>query len=336
MQQNQGGANSSFKELKSITIEEAAKQSINYIKGRKSGDIRSLETPWQKFNSVGLGGLVWADIITIAGMSGSGKTAILNELETALVELNPNEEFEILSFNFEMLARNLISRKLSKKLEVSTRELHSGDEALSDDLYSQALEECKRLAGYKIHYVDIPGNVEQIKNTILTHYARMNGLTGHNKGLVVMLDHSLLVKNKQGNKERELLMDIMEMFNGLKKQLKAIFIIASQMNREIEQMERLQNKNMHFPRKRDIFGGDGLYMYSDIVLVTMNPEYMGLDAYGPYDWPVHNRLFWHFIKCREGEPVIAQMKNLLKYNKVEDFRVSNTSINLNEVTEEDE
>ena len=106
--------------LNSITIEEAAKRSIEYIHKRKTGAIKSLLTPWRKFNYVGLGGLEWQTIVTIAGMSGSGKTAILNELETALCELNPDEEFEVLSFNFEMLARNLVSRKLSKALTVST------------------------------------------------------------------------------------------------------------------------------------------------------------------------------------------------------------------------
>jgi len=275
-------------------------------------------------------------------MSGSGKTASLNELETALCELNPDEEFEVLSFNFEMLARNLVSRKLSKALSKSTKELHSGFEGenLDDKTYEAALAEAKRLADYKIHYVDVPGNVDSIEKTILHHYHNMNRGRKEHKGLVILLDHSLLVKNKRGSQDRELLMDIMQMFNGLKKITKTLFVIASQMNREIEQMERLDNPSAHFPRKRDIFGGDGLYMYSDIVLVTMNPEYMGITAYGPNEWPVEDRVYWHFIKVREGEPVVAQMRNRLKYNKVEDFENASPQqpqrINLNDVSETEE
>jgi hypothetical protein len=327
---------STNKELSSISIEQAAKQAADYIAKRRSGEIKSLKTPWKKFNSVGLGGLEWQTITTVAGMSGGGKTTILNELETSLIELNPEEEFEILSFNFEMLARNLISRKISKKLNLSTKQLHSGEEGfkLDEKTYRDAIDECKRLSKYKIHYVDIPGDVNQIKHTIMSKYAEINKDIlddSKKKGLVVMLDHSLLVKKGDAT-ERALLMDIMETFNGLKKVIKSLYIIASQMNRQIEDVERLQNNRMHYPRKADIFGGDGLYMYSDIVMVTMNPEYMGLDTYGPNDWPVAGRLYWHFIKTRESEPVIAAMKNLLKYNKVEDFEIGeqNSQFNLNQ------
>jgi replicative DNA helicase len=330
----------SSRPLNSITIEQAAIQSIEYIKKRKEGNIKSLRTPWKKFNYVGLNGLEWNTITTIAGLSGSGKTAILNELETALCELNPDENFEVLSFNFEMLARNLVSRKLSKALTLSTKELHSGFEgqALSDEQYDTALKEAKRLANYKIHYVDTPGSVLEIEKTILRHYSNMNKGREEHKGLVVLLDHSLLVKGRRGAADREMLMEIMEMFNSLKKITKTLFVIASQMNREIEQMERLDNPARHFPTKRDIFGGDGLYIYSDIVLVTMNPEYMGIERYGSKEWPVADIIYWHFIKVREGEPVIAKMKNKLKFNRVEDFSTAPTTraINLNEVSETEE
>jgi len=297
------GSSSYDKELSSISIGQAARQAAKYIADRRSGKIKSLKTPWQKFNDVGLGGLEWQNIITVAGPSGGGKTAILNELETALIELNPEEEFEILSFNFEMLAKNLISRKLSKKLDLSTKQLHSGekDYKLSNKEYDDAIDECKRLSEYKIHYVDIPGNVDQIKKTILSHYARINPMgtkKGEEKGIVVMLDHSLLVK-KGDSSERDLLMNIMECFNELKKMIKGLFIIASQMNRGIEDNERLQNNKMHYPRRNDIFGGDGLFMYSDIVLVTINPEMLGLDSYGPNEWPVTDRLYWHFFNNLE-------------------------------------
>jgi len=336
MAEIQNQVSNSSSSLKSISIETAAMQAIDYIKQRKEGTIKSLLTPWHKFNYVGLGGLEWHNIITIAGMSGSGKTAILNELETALCELNPQEDMEILSFNFEMLARNLISRKLSKAMTLSTKELHSGFEGqvLEEKDYEKAVKEAKRLANYKISYVDTPGNVEQIEKTILKKYHDMNrGKTEHT-GLVVLLDHSLLVKKRKGGQERELLMEIMEMFNSLKKIIKVVFVIASQMNREIEQLERMDNPNMHFPKKRDIFGGDGLYMYSDIVMVTMNPEYMGIIQYGPNSWPVKDRIYWHFLKVREGEPVVAQMRNMLKYNRVEDFVERGTGINMNEITED--
>ena len=95
-----------------VTIKDAARQELRYIRGRMNGEIKSLKTPWVKFNKASMDGIEWGSITTIAGMSGSGKTAILNELETGLFDMNPKENFAVLSFNFEMIARRLVGRKI--------------------------------------------------------------------------------------------------------------------------------------------------------------------------------------------------------------------------------
>ena len=82
-------ADQSSKILPYLSLEEAARKELRYIKGRMTNEIKSIKTPWKKFNKAGMNGLEWGSIVTIAGMSGSGKTAILNELETGLFELNP-------------------------------------------------------------------------------------------------------------------------------------------------------------------------------------------------------------------------------------------------------
>lgn len=97
-------------------ISEAGREALDYMKGRQDGTIKSLRTRWNKFNEqVGLQGLEWNTINTFCGMSSSGKTLILSELETSLFDLNPGQEFAIISNNYEMLARNLIIRKLSSR-----------------------------------------------------------------------------------------------------------------------------------------------------------------------------------------------------------------------------
>ena len=108
----------SSKVLPMLSLEEAAHKELRYIKGRMDNQIKSLKTPWKKFDKAGMNGIEWGSIITIAGMSGSGKTAILNELESGLFTLNPQENFAVLSFNFEMMARRLVGRKISKKLQM--------------------------------------------------------------------------------------------------------------------------------------------------------------------------------------------------------------------------
>jgi len=296
-------------------IRDAANESAVYIDQRRKGIVSSLSTPWKKYNQVAMGGIEWGTIHTIAGMSGSGKTAIINQLETHLV--TDNEDVTVLSFNFEMLAKNLVSRKFANALDLSTQELHSGlpDYSLADHDYSRVIDAGKNIANLPIYYVEEAGTVPQIENTII------NFINQHTN-VVVMLDHTLLV---HGNKEeRQILVDLYTMFNRLKKathtaEKKVAFIILSQLNGDIERAERQSEPGQQFPKKKDLFGSSAAFMFSDVVLVSMNPEQMGLESYGPKHWPVAGKLYWHFLKVREGEPCIAVMKNMLKYSRVEDF-----------------
>lgn len=297
-------------------ISQSSKAALRYIDGRRKGEIKSLTTPWKKFNNISMGGIEWQTITTIAGMSGSGKTAVLGQLETGLKDLNPDEEFAILSFNFEMLSSRLIARKLSNKMKITTQQLYSASEtfSLNDNYYMNAVKEARKLNKYDIYYVDVPGSVKSLEATVLKFSKEMA------KPVVVMLDHTLLVKKAGGAQDRDLLYDLMAMFNGLKKQIKVSFILISQMNRNIEASERIQNPDLHYPKKQDIFGADACYMYSDIVVVTHRPEMLGIRAYGPKRWPTDNAIFWHYLKVREGEPCIALMENNLAHNQIVDAK----------------
>jgi replicative DNA helicase len=297
-------------------ISQSSNAALRYIDGRRKGDIKSLTTPWKKFNTISMGGIEWQTITTIAGMSGSGKTAVLGQLETGLKDLNPDEDFAILSFNFEMLSSRLVARKLSNKMKITTQQLYSASEtfSLNDNYYMNAVKEARKLNEYDIYYVDVPGSVKSLEATVLKFSKEMA------KPVVVMLDHTLLVKKAGGAQDRDLLYDLMAMFNGLKKQIKVSFILISQMNRNIEASERIQNPDLHYPKKQDIFGADACYMYSDIVVVTHRPEMLGIRAYGPKRWPTDNAIFWHYLKVREGEPCIALMENNLAHNQIVDAK----------------
>ena len=83
-------------------ISNASEEIVTYILNRKSGKIKSLKTRWNKFNRLTMGGIEPNVIITIAGISGSGKSSFANSLETDLFDLNPDVEFVVLSFNFEI------------------------------------------------------------------------------------------------------------------------------------------------------------------------------------------------------------------------------------------
>jgi replicative DNA helicase len=313
---------SSKKVLPAITIADAAQQELRYIKGRMEGNIKSLLTPWKKFNKASMNGIEWGSIITIAGMSGSGKTAILNELETGLFAMNPSDKFAVLSFNFEMVARRLVGRKISKGLNVSVKQMYNADlDEPSKNLNGTQLREAERfvesIKHHPVWYVDMPGTVKEIENTI--EYFGVHNPATKDKKLLVTLDHSILVKKLGEQNQLQTLYELAAMFNGMKKKIDSSFIIVSQLNRGIENVERLQNKNLHYPQKSDVFGADALYQYSDVFMITHRPEMLNLRTYGPQDLPVEDLIYWHYIKTRDGDPFIAKMKNLLKYNQVVDY-----------------
>ena len=84
------------------SIAEVANESVKYIKDRKEHNIVPLKTGWNKFNKVCCGGIEPNMIFTIAGTSGSGKSAFVNILENNLIDLNPDQEIVILNFSFEI------------------------------------------------------------------------------------------------------------------------------------------------------------------------------------------------------------------------------------------
>jgi replicative DNA helicase len=297
-------------------IVEPTKEILVYMNDRRKGIISSLRTRWKKFNDQCMGGIEPNVLITVAGISGSGKSAFVNSLETDLFDLNPKANFVVLSFSFEMISAKNVGRKISYGMQKTTQELYSGTQSnLSDEDYKKAVQIAEKIKEYPIYYVDTPGTVEEIRATI-DAFSAESFVKG--RWLIIMLDHTLLTRGKSGEEERIVLFNLQRLFMEVKKRNRNTIIQLSQMNRSIETAERISNSQLHFPLRSDLFGADVIYQCSDYVFVLHRPETLGIKAYGPNMWPVTNMIYLHIVKNREGEPKILQFKNNLKFNSIDD------------------
>lgn len=292
------------------SISQVVDETIKYIEGRKKHIIKPLRTRWKKFNKVTCGGIEPNMIFTIVGTSGSGKSAFVNTLETDLIDLNPDQEIVILSLSFEMLSYRQVGRKLSNKLRKTTSELYSAEADLSDEDFNNVKSTADNMRKYQIYYVDVPCNVQKIEETIKYFHENI----AKNKWLIVILDHTLLV---EGESERGTIVDLQKMFMQVKKLSFTSIIQISQMNRNIEQPDRLNNPSSHYPMRSDLAASDAMFHASDFVMALSRPELLGLAIYGVNRLPVKNKVYLHFLKVRDaGEPCILEFDNELKYGNL--------------------
>ena len=291
------------------SISEVGKETLDYIRKRKDKTIVPLKTRWEKFNRVCCGGIEPNMILTIAGTSGTGKSAFANTLESDLIDLNPTQEVVILSFSFEMLSYRQIGRKLSNRLRRTTAELYSSENTLDEVTFLDIKKETEVLMKYPIHYVDTPGTVTDIEKTI--EYFHENEAKG--KWLIVIIDHALLV---EGDNERGTIVDLQKMLIRKKKLANTSIIQLSQMNRNIETPDRINNPAMHYPMRSDLAASDAMFQASDFIIALSRPELLNITAYGVDRLPVKNKIYLHFLKVRDGKPFILEFENELQFGNL--------------------
>ena len=294
-------------------MSKVAQEAITYIAGRRDHSITSLKTRWNKFNRQCMGGIEPNTVYTIAGISGSGKSSMANELTTDIVDLNPQENIIILNFSLEMVGFRQVGRTLSNKLRKTTSTLYSSEKDLDDETFRKVIAVSNQLKEYPIYFVDSPTTPTQVKDIIYCFYEQY--VKNTNKHFIIIYDHALLTK--QVGSIIETISELERVFIQAKKLPLTSIIQLAQMNRNIEAPERINNPLSHYPIRSDLSSSDAIFQASDYVLVIHRPEILGIQEYGPNHLPTENKVYLHILKNRDaGKPCILEFENDLMYNNL--------------------
>lgn len=292
-------------------IKTVVNEAISYIEGRRSHTISSLKTRWNKFNKVCMGGIEPNTIYTIAGISGSGKSSFANLLSSDIIDLNTDKDIVVLVFSLEMVGFRQIGRTLSNKLRMTTSTLYSSYEDLDDSNLKKVIDVSNQLKEYPIYFVDNPGTPQQVENTIKQFYDKY--IKGTNKYFIIFYDHTLLTKRI--GSVIDTISELENIFIQYKKLPRTSIVQLSQMNREIEKPERINNPLSHYPMRSDLSSSDAMFQASDYVFVIHRPELLNIQEYGPMHLPTQNKIYLHLLKNRDGgKPCILEFENDLAHN----------------------
>ena len=306
-------------------------ESLYYLQGRMKGEIKSLKTPWPKWNDAGTDGIEWNSTTVIGGRPASGKTLIKDQLIREAFKLNPGEDFRVLEFQFEMLARTSAIREYSSLLGVPYKYLCSADGKLSAEHLKMCYDYAKERVKYPIDVVEEPCTVSDFKETIKAymddhatteilketfkngdHMDQRDVVKKIYKKTIVTLDHSLLLKKDSYHKDKlDMLYSLGETLTQLKRVYPISFIILSQLSRGIDSPERNEDgKYGNYILESDIFGADALLQHADMLVGLNRPGKQKIRFYGPDRYIIENDrvLVAHFLKCRNGDTRMSFFK----------------------------
>jgi len=291
-------------------ISEAAKEAKQIIQDRKTGVITPLITPWPKLNKTLLGGIEMGTMLTIAGMSSSGKTAFASQLYRELHENNPTQDFIILFFSFEMPASKLMIRDAIANTQIYREIMLSANGNTINITQEKAINTYYESVKDKpIYFIEKPKSSEEYIKICRGWYEK----TG--KKIIALSDHSLLFKGS-GNGDREMLVDLSKDIMAQKNEGWCTHILLTQLNREIESASRRIPKSpLNYPDQSCLSSSSSIFQASDYVIIIHRPyllKFVG-DTYGPDALPTDiSNLYFHIIKNREGETAIIKMEASFK------------------------
>ena len=164
-------------------------EALKYMLDRQSGKEKSIQTPWPKFNDAVTDGLEWNTLTVIGGRPGSGKTLIKDQIIRESFVLNPEENYRVLEFQFEMVGRTSALREFSSITGKTYKQLCSAGHVLSKDTFDKCHMYAKDRVKSPVDIISTPMTVNQMREQVDMYMNEHQG-----QKTIITLDHTILVK----------------------------------------------------------------------------------------------------------------------------------------------
>lgn len=290
-------------------------EALKYMQKRAAGQEKSIYTPWPKFNDATTDGLEWNTLTVIGGRPGSGKTLIKDQIIRESFSLNPHDNFRALEFQFEMVGRTSALREFSSITGKTYKELCSAGSKLTNDVLNKCHEYAKGRVKYPVDIISTPMTVNQMREQIDMYMDVHKG-----QRTIITLDHTMLVKRAPyQNNSLDMLFELGEFFTQTKRDYPVLFIVLSQLNRNIDNPDRaVDGKYGNYILESDIFGSDAMLQHADTLIGINRPAKQKIRYYGPDRYVIEDdaTLVLHFLKARNGDTRMSFFKGLFSQMEI--------------------
>ena len=285
----------------------AFNEALKYMLARSKGEEKSIYTPWPKFNDAATDGIEWNTLTVIGGRPGSGKTLIKDQIIRESFALNPNDNFRVLEFQFEMVGRTSAIREFSSMTGKTYKELCSAGSTLQPDVLNKCLMYARERVKNPVDIISTPLTVNQMREQVDMYMTLHKGAK-----TIITLDHTMLVKRAPyQNNTLDMMFELGEFFTQCKRDYPCLFISLSQLNRNIDSPDRaIDGKYGNYILESDIFGSDAMLQHADMLIGINRPAKQKIRYYGPDRYMIENdrTLVLHFLKARNGDTRMSFFK----------------------------
>lgn len=297
----------------------------SYLIKFRAGEISPIKTRSRKEQDK-IGGILPGEQLTLAGRTGTGKSAfILRWMEDFVDEdLNPDTAPNtiVLFDSWEMLPWRHMLRLYSNALEMEVKTILDYKRQMQEEAFQRILNLKNRFYNQPVYFRHISEDVESWMAS-----KRRIRKQNPNATIINIVDHTRLVTAKTEKSEQELIHKFMVSGMKIKLEEDMINIFLSQMNRNIESAASNREAiGRQLPISSDIFGSDSVYQCSDAVVALHRPGFYGLKEWEGIPTGVtedpnssDHLLIECIIKQRDGWTGNILRRHNLAINKIEDY-----------------